>query len=454
MLALNKCLKLTAGLLWLSTSIFGAHVAAAGNPTIVYPTGLFPVDVQNVQTAISLGGTVLLKSTDIAGRPLAFNFGPPDRSVGSGVNLTTDVTIRGERVGGRMTTINGGYFPILGRLPVKSRIEGIDFESPLSAAILLVESKGTAIVGNRINAVVGVRVRFGTDGDGIDLFGNSDPQNAITGHVLIANNIIENLSADFSNGMQLDDVAADVDIKGNIVRFAQSNGPVQTIGITAFRSHNRVSIVGNDVSMGPVSLDAFPAAIFVGGDLDARYLVALNTVVVNHPNGDGIALSGYFVPIQNAVIVGNRITIDSSFADHVGSDYFGLAGVDAFGAVSNSLIAANRISGTSAFAIDVAGAGELADSDRLIENDLSRFTSLTTDIYFDAFTNNMLFIGRCKSDIDQGVNNQISCDAAGGGRTAAAALTRGTGFRAHLRDVSRLDTRGAILEATQERMTR
>lgn len=36
----------------------------------------------------------------------------------------------------------------------------------------------------------------------------NDPQNAITGQVLIANNMIENLGADFANGMQVDSVAA------------------------------------------------------------------------------------------------------------------------------------------------------------------------------------------------------------------------------------------------------
>jgi hypothetical protein len=154
MLANNKRANFAARILLVTASIFGAHAATALTPTIVFPTGLYPLDVQNVQTAINLGGTVLLKAADIAGRPLAFNFGSADRSAGSGVSLTTDVTIRGERAGGRMTTINGGYIPILGRLPVKSRIEGIDFESPLSAAILLLVSKGTVIVGNRINAVV------------------------------------------------------------------------------------------------------------------------------------------------------------------------------------------------------------------------------------------------------------------------------------------------------------
>ena len=43
--------------------------------TTVYPTGSFPLDVQNVQAAINAGGTVLLKATNAADQPIAFNFG-------------------------------------------------------------------------------------------------------------------------------------------------------------------------------------------------------------------------------------------------------------------------------------------------------------------------------------------------------------------------------------------
>jgi hypothetical protein len=46
--------------------------------TLVYPTGSFPLDVQNVQAAIDGSGTIILKATNSAGQPTAFNFGPAD----------------------------------------------------------------------------------------------------------------------------------------------------------------------------------------------------------------------------------------------------------------------------------------------------------------------------------------------------------------------------------------
>jgi hypothetical protein len=422
-----------------------ANAANAIKPTIVYPTGVFPSDAANIQAAIDRGGTVLLKATNAKGKPTAFNFGTPDPNHGGtscsvpgvGVNLTTDVAIVGERIGQHMSTISGGCNPILGQVPVTSKIEGIDFETPVAAAIILLASKGTEIVGNRINGVIGVLVEpepgfTFSDGDGIDLFGNDDPQNAVTGHAIIANNIIENLGAEFANGVQLDEVSAEVDIVGNTISFPDSNGDIQVTGLTAFRSHNRVSIVGNDISMGPGSLDSFPVPILIGGHSDARYIVAFNNVVDTHPNGDGIAVTGgdFSEPTQDAQVFANRITINSTVTGQSGPSLFGTSGVDVYGAVNNSLIAANVIKGTSAFALDVSEgflSTSLSDSDQLLLNDISGHTSLTTDVYFGTTTSNLRFVGRCQSDVDLGTNNSINCSpspkhAFGLERNAASSL--------------------------------
>jgi hypothetical protein len=407
---------------------------AAQTPLIVYPTGTFPLDGKNVQAAVNSGGTVLLKATNVAGKPTAFNFGSPDPNHGGTtcnvdgvrVNITVEVAIIGERLGQHMATISGGCIPFFGQTPVRTKIESIDFEAPVYSAIALVASTGTEIVGNRINRVIGVLLGIASGlefsyGDGIDIFGNNDPQNAITGHVIIADNLIENLGAEFAIGMQLDEVSAEVDITGNTVRFPQSNGDVQTGGIAAFRSHSRVSIVGNDVSMGPGTLDSYPSPIAVGGDNDARYVVAFNRVTTNHPNGDGIIVTdgiddGDSSPTQGAQIFGNRISINSSAGGQSGATYYGLAGVDVYGAVNKSLIAANVIRGTSAFALDVAEgyvSTATSDSDQLLLNDISGHTSLVADIYFGPNTSNLLFVGQCATDIDQGVDNKIACNSGG-----------------------------------------
>src|SRR5262249_38110664 len=159
-----------------------------------------------------------------------------------------------------------GVNAIVGAVPARTRIAGIDFEAPAWAAIVLIASTGTEITGNVVNGVVPVMLAFGfTDGDGIDLFGNDDPH-GITGQASITGNLIENLTADFANGVQLDEVVADVDISGNTVLFPQCNGFIQTVGLTAFRSHGAVTISHNSIYMGPGSLDSFPTPIFAGGE--------------------------------------------------------------------------------------------------------------------------------------------------------------------------------------------
>ena len=77
-----------------AVAVFGAHFAwtdaAMPATTTVYPTGSFPLDMQNVQVAIDRGGTVILKATNAAGQPTPFDFGPPDPQVDGGVNLHTE----------------------------------------------------------------------------------------------------------------------------------------------------------------------------------------------------------------------------------------------------------------------------------------------------------------------------------------------------------------------------
>lgn len=155
--------------------------------------------------------------------------------------------------------------------------------------------------------------------------------------------------------------------------------------------------------------------------VDARYIVAFNSATIDHPNGDGIIVTdggdGDSSPTQGAQIFGNRVSINSSIVGQSGESYYGGAGVDVYGAVNNSLIAANVIRGTSAFALDVAEGSvstATSDSDQLLLNDISRHTSLTTDVYFAANTSDILFVGRCATDIDQGLDNKIACNSGAG----------------------------------------
>ena len=372
--------------------------------TIVYPTGAFPGDVATVQSALDRGGTVLLKATNAAGVPTAFNFGTPERLPGRRVLFTTDVNIVGERVGSHMTTVNGGFAPFRSLFPVKSRIEGIDFESPLSQAILIIASTGTEIVGNRINGVIPILVgnpvrRFFTFGDGIDLFGNRDPQHAITGKVRVADNVIENLTAQFATGIQLDAVAADSEITGNTINLGPTEHDVQGIGIVAIRSQSSVLIDNN--TLGP---DMAGAGIFISGDHNAAYQVSRNTVICESPFADGIDVTGgdFSEGTISPVIEKNHVTMHNS--------QFG--GIVFYGLVSNGLVGENKIDGDGAVALVLAEGfvpGNLVSSNRLQGNNISLFTASLADVLFDTNTRDNVLVGHCDSIIDLGVNNSATC---------------------------------------------
>lgn len=399
-------LRTIGTLMALGLGYWNPNARAAWSSTVVYPTGSFPLDVQNVQTAVDGGGLVILKARDANGQSIAFNFGPAD-ATGGGVNITINVRIIGERVGQHMTTINGGYIPILCPAPVRSFIGNIDFEAPLAAAILLTSSTGTEIVGNRIHGVVGIPLPVGfTDGDGIDLFGGDNgPQSTITGRAIIAGNTIEDLSAEFANGVQLDSVAANSIITGNTVRIPEPQGTVQTIGLLAFRSQSTCAIVGNNVTIGQGGPDVIPSSIFVGGTVTGRYVIKGNNIMSDNANADGIDVLGFNSsgPTHGALVAVNHIVTHAQLSTS--------GGIVFYGAVANSTMLANRISGTSGNAIQVLGLDDtlLADSNRVIGNDISHLTSSVADIFFGPFSTNNLFIGHCASYIDQGVNNHVSC---------------------------------------------
>jgi len=426
----------------------GWTYAAAPVTTTVYPTGSFPLDVQNVQAAIDRGGTVILKATNTAGQLTAFDFGPPVPQTGTGVNLTTDVNVLGEQVGQYATTIKGGFAPILGLVPVKSTIQGIDFEGPLDSPIVLIRSTGADIVGNRIRGMVPLLLFFGfTEIEGIFVAGNDDPQNAITGRIRIADNVIEVSGGDFVNGMQFDEVSADIEVSGNTVQFLESDGVIQTVGILVFRSHGNADIVNNLVTMGPGDPDAFPLGIFVGGHAEARYMISRNTIITNHPNSDGMDVFGlsFSGSTQNAVIEGNHVVMHSLIPTS--------GGIALVGAVKNSLVSANHVEGTAGNSIQVLGLGSAltADSNRALGNDISQLSPLNGDVFFGSDSINNLFAGHCNTYVDLGIGNRILCGSALG---SAASATRIANRPRPMIDMLADDIRRARLDAMRNRLAR
>ena len=82
-------------LLWtVALLVWSPGVLAAG-PTVVYPTGQWPADVDDVQAAANAGGRILLKAVNASGVPTAFNFGSPDNLRHRGVAFEVPVEVSG-----------------------------------------------------------------------------------------------------------------------------------------------------------------------------------------------------------------------------------------------------------------------------------------------------------------------------------------------------------------------
>ena len=398
--ALSVCDRRFVGLVILVGATLGlsdACWAQSDNAVVdrvVFPTGQFPTDVVNVQAAVDLGGTVLLKATNTSGQPTAFNFGTeisPDRR---GVDVETDVTILGEQAGSEMTRIRGGVFPFNGVAPVRTRIEGIHFDGPAGTAILVTRSTGSDIVGNRVSNVVGRLLTSGlTEGRGIKFLGGLDPDGAITGHVRVVGNVIEDLHADLSDAILFDAVAADIEITGNHIQTAESGG------IVVSNSKGLVSIEGNVIVPGPGGL--FGNGIVIVDRRAASYVLRRNTIVCENPQADGILLIGFGPEIESPLIEKNQIVMQDSLFGAVTLVSFG-------GSISNAYVGGNRISGTGAFALDTFGFPHLVQSSTFLGNDISRFDASVADVFLDALTQDTVLVGRSGTVIDLGVNNRIT----------------------------------------------
>lgn len=372
--------------------------------TVVYPTGIFPTDVQNVQAAIDQGGTVLLKATDTFGHPVAFNFGTPQDE--AGVNIVNDVSITGELVGSNRTTVGGGVtaFIVFGG---RNSITGIKFDAPLVKAISIHGSSGTSIIGNEIVNVIPLGHQPFTIADGIDVH-SSNPAD-VSGNLVISGNTFGDLTGTFSFAIQVDSVAANVTISNNTFQLGQlptDLGFVNSGAIACIRCHSPVTIYGNTITIGPGLVFA---GITVIGDADARYHVFSNTINSQGPFTDGIdmlGIAGDPGPTVAAVIENNTIEV------HNAVNFF--SGIGLFGAVSNSTIQGNIIRGDAGAALnaDELFLGDVMNqvlSNRFLFNNIASATVSGAHIFLGENTVTNLIRGQCVDVIDLGVGNDISC---------------------------------------------
>jgi hypothetical protein len=381
---------------------------------VVYPTGDFPADTENVQAAANLGGTVLLKSTSMAGIPTAFNFGefaPEQSACGRQVFLERDVRLLGERVGPVRTIIKGGTRPIaVGLIPScveyvispftpRVLIAGIDFEQPEQAAIDVYKASSVEIEDTRISNVVTV---FGI-ATGINIFGDF----ASPTSVVIRNNRIRFAAPDagWSHAIVLADLAADVSVLQNVIAVTQSFSGILVVR----QSGGTVRINDNYVTPNreaPGVAGGTGIYVFESSDDTSRparrYQIVGNRLV---NQSGGIGLVCFAGSIDGAVIDGNHITTSGA----IGLD----EGIYLGGNVSNARVSGNRIEGEGAYGIDVfstqsGGTGQAAESNAFVGNDMRRFNAGIAHVFLDTHTmNNTAVVGESDIVVDLGVGNRI-----------------------------------------------
>ena len=412
--------------------------ASAHHSTIVHPTGIFPDDVNHVQTAIDSGGTVLLTALNMAGKPMAFNFGTPEFLPGRNVFINVDVEIVGESVGAHRTTITGGFVPIQSSAQVKSRIAGIDFRHPKVGAINLSASAGSEISGNRIHAPVpglvcvvpppcpvGDLYSF-AQGVGVGSYGA--PQ-LVTGKIRITGNYMEDIIGDSSGGafpdtfgFQADTAAADYEITDNTIRNTSTYGiAIERVQNSSVRiANNRIELGGPDASVG----------IFIDGDQTVAFEVAHNRVVTTAPSPflDGIAAAANEAlgtdGIVGARIHHNHVTMHSSL--------FG--GVSLYDVVIDGVVKDNLVDGDGAYALQISTFGVppigIASFNRFVDNKVDFFSASVADVFLDTNSANNVVIGKCSSSLDLGVGNSVRCDREIDPASLRAPLAQRSAFRA------------------------
>jgi hypothetical protein len=393
-----------------------SSAASASAMNVVRPTGQFPADLTNVQAAVNEGGTVLLAATDSTGQARAFNFGPAVRqsSGGRGVDIAGNVTVTGQHSGDAVATIDGGDIPFFVRPGANVAITGITFDAPFYIGIELDHPATANVNGNRIEHVVGFfvspSVGFGT---GIDA--------AFGGNIKISGNVIDDVNAPFAHGISQGFARGDVQIAGNQVsqtnEIAIESGPqvlgTSTTGITR--------IVGNTVAPGPQRYPRGAAGTGIEANGAGNYVINGNTATCVNRNAVCIFVfgtTGFFTfgPVVAPRIEGNVVT--------AGAD--GVDGIGLVGQVSQGQIAGNQLSGLgeAAFVLFGCTCGTKSDifDNTFTGNDIANFTSTLADVFMDPSTHNNVYRGECRTVIDLGTANQITCtNGSAGGQQASSA---------------------------------
>jgi hypothetical protein len=438
-----------------------------GGPTVVHPTGDPAQDVPAVRAAVRGGGTVLLKASDAAGHPRAFDFGDYPVSAidwdesGTGyvalgmageivpiaigsftayLSLGNDVRLVGETVSDTMTTVRGGTIPIrnfepqaipgvgtrtvygLGRLAV----EGIRFtESALQAMYTtqlgsfpevraLVAARGLAVsIDVRRNEFIDVQPAYA-----FFWYALAAVTDGPAGPVRVEDNLVRftpgrwdaaERAYEEANGLERatdfwEGISiADLNARGRIARNCVQGVDVGLL--VYFDGSDFVEVTDNRVELRPEG--------FVGISCQAnhRYVIERNTVIAAGANPDGIILwaSDQETGINESRIRQNHVVLD-------GSDY---GGITLIGRGAGNEFTKNRVEGSAAYALglvaDFFDPEALATNNAFVNNKIGHFVPRDSSYYgegatffLDTHTRSNLVAGKSGIVKDLGQDNVIA----------------------------------------------
>ncbi len=416
-------------------SMVAAGTAYAATTT-VYPTGINPTDVLNVQTALNNGGTVLLKAVNQTGKATSFNFGTWNASVNipanSSVNLVTDVTITGETVGGNRTTIAGGVSPIYEAFTnAKASISGIKFVNPQWCAFNILRSTGITISNCEVAGVLPFLNGSGyTESSGIYLYGPG----TITGNVSISGTYIHGLDGQYEFGIKSYGISTTTNLVGNTVLVGNAadatsgtvdceaiavaacpgttnitGNNVQLLGGIAYEGiavygtqAGAANIVGNEVTVNAAAITH--EAIGINGAVGASAILA-NSIDCASSYAEGIALVGDATSSRGTV---SNVTVGLNVID-IDNSYFGAVGL--YGSVTKCSISLNLIAGSSYYGVSANAEGDpsnLITSNSFLSNLFLGYSATGATLFFDTNTHNNVWRGPYTSAINNGTGNTIS----------------------------------------------
>lgn len=375
------------------------------------------VDIPAVQSAVSLGGNLILKGHFSFNAPptIPTAFPPAAAYPSATILVSKAITISGEN----NPKIEGGSIPFYVDAPGASvTIQGLHFTGPTARAIVVYAVNGLIIANCKIDGVV-IVPSAGCSGIDVNTSGTpptptspGQPAN-IFGRVFVTGNEIDvagGTSTDNTLGIVVFSVGqspgkeADIYIVGNKIK----NTTEPAINIRHITG--RAVVEGNEIDTGPVSgASSNPEAIRAVNA--GSYLIAHNTIQCGWPDPQAIGIgvlsqAGVVSPtsdwtMEQAVVVDNSVTMSPP-----PGVAFGLlsAGIDIRGFANNNVVAHNKIRGRAraALAVDPFKGGIPANN-TFIHNDLTGFAASIADIVIGQGVTNTLLLEQPEPLQDNGV---------------------------------------------------